>query len=148
MQVREFMTNDPTCCTADTPLPDVARMMVDNDCGEIPIVDNESSKVPIGVVTDRDIVCRTIANGLNPIELTAVDCMTRPAVTVTPEMSLEECCQIMEQKLIRRIPVIDSRGSCVGIVALADIAMQGRKNVAAEVVKEVSIPTASSSASA
>jgi CBS domain-containing protein len=146
MQVKEVMTSDPACCTTDTPLPEVARMMVDNDCGEIPVIDNNSSKVPIGVVTDRDIVCRTVANGLNPVELTAADCMSKPIVTVTADMSIEDCSRLMEEKLIRRIPVVDDRGSIRGIVALADIALHTKKTVAAEVVKEVSEPTSSASA--
>ncbi len=146
MQVKDIMTADPACCTAETSLPEVARMMVDKDCGEIPVVDNTSSKAPIGVVTDRDIVCRIVANGLNPLDLTAADCMTKPTVTVTPDMSLEECCRIMEEKLIRRVPVVNDRGSCVGIIALADIALHTGKNVAGHIEKEVSEPTSSSSA--
>src|SRR5437870_9715916 len=137
MQVKEMMTTDPACCTADTSLPEVARMMVDRDCGEIPVVENTSSKLPIGVVTDRDIVCRTIANGLNPLDLTAADCMSKPIVTVTSDMSLEECCRIMEEKLIRLVPVVDDRSSCVGIIALADISLDTRKNEAGHVVNEV-----------
>lgn len=146
MQVKEVMTRDPACCMADTPLPEVARMMIDNDCGEIPVIDNKSSKVPIGVVTDRDIVCRTVANGLNPVELTAADCMSKPIVTVTADMSVEDCCRLMEEKLIRRVPVVDDRGSISGIVALADIALNAKKSTAAAVVKEVSEPTTSASA--
>ena len=146
MQVREVMTTDPACCTAETTLPAVARMMIDNDCGEIPVVDNPHSNVPIGVVTDRDIVCRTIANGLNPLDLTAADCMSQPIVTVRPDMSIEECCRIMEDKQIRRVPVVDQRGSCCGIVALADVARQTRNSVAGEIVQEVSEPTRSASA--
>lgn len=146
MQVKEIMTANPACCTADTPLPEVARMMVDRDCGEIPVVENKSSLVPVGVVTDRDIVCRTVANGLNPLDLTAADCMSKPTVTVTPDMSLEECCLIMEEKLVRRVPVVDERGSCVGIVAIADIALHTGKNVAGHIVKEVSEPTSAASA--
>jgi CBS domain-containing protein len=122
-------------------------MMIDNDCGEIPVVDNAHSNVPIGVVTDRDIVCRTIANGLNPLELTAADCMTKPIVTVTPETTIEVCCRIMEDKRIRRIPVVDERGACCGIVALADVAREIGKRMAGEIVKEVSEPTRSASAS-
>lgn len=146
MQVREMMTTDPACCAADSSLPEVARMMVDKDCGEIPVVENTSSKVPIGVVTDRDIVCRTIANGLNPLDLTAADCMSIPIVTVTPDMLLEECCRIMKEKLVRRVPVVDDRGACVGIIALADIALHTGKNVAGHIVKEVSEPTSLASA--
>jgi len=146
MNVKDMMTRDPVCCTGDTPLPDVARMMVDKDCGEIPVLENKYSKVPIGVVTDRDIVCRAVANGLNPLELTAVDCMSKPIVTVTPEMSLEEACRIMEEKLIRRIPVVDDTGACVGILAVADVALNTGKNVAGHIVREVSEPTNSASA--
>jgi CBS domain-containing protein len=146
MQVKDMMTKDPACCTSDTSLPEVARMMVDRDCGEIPVVDNNSSKQPIGVVTDRDIVCRTVANGLNPLDLTAADCMSKPIVTVSPEMSLEEACLIMEEKLIRRVPVVDDRGACVGILALADVALHTGKNVAGHIVREVSEPTSSASA--
>jgi len=148
MQVKQVMTNDPACCTPDTPLPEVARMMVDHDCGEIPVIENRSGKLPIGVVTDRDIVCRTVANDINPVALTAADCMSRPIVTVTPEMSLDECCRIMEEKLIRRVPVVDARGECCGIISLADIARHTRENLAGEIIKEVSAPIASASAAA
>jgi len=148
MQVKDMMTPDPACCTIDTPLAEVARMMVDKDCGGIPVVDNNSSKQPVGVVTDRDIVCRTIANGLNPIDLTAADCMSKPIVTVTPDVSLEECCKIMEERLIRRVPVVDDRGACIGMLALADVALHTGKNVAGQIVKEVSEPTRSASAGA
>jgi predicted transcriptional regulator len=72
--------------------------------------------------------------------------MTKPIVTVVPDMSLEECCHIMEEKLIRRVPVVDERGSCVGMLSLADIALHTGKNVAGHVVREVSEPTLSASA--
>jgi CBS domain-containing protein len=145
MQVREIMTADPACCTSATALQEVAQMMIDNDCGEIPVVENTDNNMPIGVITDRDIVCRTVARGLNPLDLTAGECMTRPFVTVTPEMSVEECCRILEDNKIRRVPVVDAAGCCCGIVALADIAMHAKKNATAEVVKEVSEPSASAS---
>ena|SRR5213593_536491 len=146
MNVKDMMTSEPTLCTADTSLVEVAQMMVDKDCGEIPVVENKASKLPIGVVTDRDMVCRTIANDRNPLDLTAGDCMSKPVVTVTPDMSLEECCRLMEDKLIRRVPVVDDGGACVGIIALADIALHTGKNVAGHIVREVSEPTLSASA--
>ena len=144
MQVKDVMTTDPACCNSDTALREVAQMMIDHDCGEIPVV--ESTKRPIGVITDRDIVCRTIAKGLNPLDLTVADCMTTPCVTVTPELSVGQCAWLMEDKKIRRVPVVDADGCCCGIVALADIALRGKIGVTAEVVKEVSVPTAAASA--
>jgi CBS domain-containing protein len=146
MQVKEIMTTDPACCTPATSLQEVGKMMIDHDCGEIPVVETKETKLPIGVITDRDIVCRTVAVGLNPLDLTAAECMSKPCVTVTPDMSVAECTRIMEENKIRRVPVVDADGSCCGIVALADIALHAKKTVAGEVVKEVSEPTAVASA--
>jgi len=146
MQVKEVMTADPACCTPNTSLQEVAQMMIGHDCGEIPVIENDKNKRLIGVITDRDIVCRTVAKGLNPLELRVTGCMSTPCVTVTPDMSVEECSRILEVNQIRRVPVVDANGSCCGIVALADIALRAKKSVAAEVVKEVSEPSAAASA--
>jgi CBS domain-containing protein len=146
MQVRDVMTSDPACCTPDSTLQRVAEMMVENDCGEIPVVENIASMKPVGVITDRDITCRTVAKGLNPLTMTAGDCMTTPCITVTPDMSLDECCRRMEENQIRRVPVVDESGACCGIVALADVARHAGKRDTAEVVKEVSEPSGSASA--
>lgn len=146
MQVKDVMTTDPACCVSETALQEVAQMMVDHDCGEIPVVVNNQTKLPIGVITDRDIVCRAVAKGLNPLDLTVAECMSTPCVTVTPDMSVKECSRILEENKIRRVPVVDAAGCCCGIVALADIALHAKKSVAAEVVKEVSEPTSAASA--
>lgn len=146
MQVKDVMTPDPACCTADTSLQEVAKLMVDHDCGEIPVVESKETKLPIGVITDRDIVCRSVAKGTNPLDLTAADCMSKPCVTVTPEMSIEECGNILEANKIRRVPVVDASGACCGIVALADIALRADADVSSEVVKEVSEPGSAASA--
>jgi len=148
MQVKDVMTANPACCTPDTRLPEVAKLMVDNDCGEIPVVENKESRIPVGVVTDRDIVCRTVAKDKNPLELTAADCMSTSIVTVTPDTPVQECCRIMEEKQIRRVPVVDANGACCGIVALADLAREAKSGVAGQVVKEVSEPGKSTSATA
>jgi CBS domain-containing protein len=147
MQVKDIMTADPACCTPETGLQIVAQMMIDHDCGEVPVVDNTKRRKPIGVITDRDIVCRAVAKGLNTLELKVADCMTEPSITVPFDMSLEECCRILEENQIRRVPVVDAGGSCCGIVALADIALHAKKTAAAEVLKEVSVPSAASSTS-
>jgi len=139
MQVKEIMTASPACCTPDTSLADVAKMMVEHDCGEIPVI-HGSDQRPIGVITDRDITCRAVAQGKDPQQMKARDCMSSPVLTVTPDMSLEECCRIMEEKQLRRVPVVDQRGSCCGIVAQADIALKATDGQAAEVIKDISRP--------
>jgi len=137
MQVREVMTKSPACCPPDMPLRDVARLMLDFDCGEIPVVDGKARQ-PIGVITDRDITCRTVAAGKNPLNLSAKDCMSSPVVTVTADTSIEECTRIMEQNRIRRVPVIDAAGSCCGIITQADLANRMAPASAGRVVKEIS----------
>ena len=138
MKVNDLMTPDPACCTPQTKLTDVARMMAENDCGEIPVVGSRDERRPVGVVTDRDIVMRTLACGDDPMQKTAGDCMSSPCVTVKPETTLVECCDIMEQNQIRRVPVIDDGGRLIGIVALADVAKCAGRRTTAEVIKEVS----------
>jgi CBS domain-containing protein len=145
MKVKDIMTKDPACCMPDTNLQAVARMMIDNDCGCIPVVDNEQSMKPVGVITDRDICCRTVAEGKNPLEMTAGDCMSSPSVTVSQETSIEDCCKLMEENQIRRIPVVDENGRCCGIVAQADIAQHAPKQETGEVIRQVSQPTVAAS---
>src|SRR2546430_2039708 len=137
MNVSEIMTAEPTCCAPDTILQEVAAMMVVEDCGEIPVCEDGTTK-PIGVVTDRDIVCRTIARNLNPLTMIASDCMSEPCVTVTPDMSLEECSWIMEKHQVRRLPVIDENGVLCGIVSQADIASHSHEAHTGRMVKTIS----------
>lgn len=145
MQVKEIMTENPACCMPDTNLQEVAKLMVENDCGCIPVVENQETMKPVGVITDRDICCRTVAEGKNPLEMSAGDCMTEIVATVTPETSVEDCCNTMEEKQIRRVPVVDERGGCCGMVAQADIAKNASERQTAEVVKDVSQESSSAS---
>jgi CBS domain-containing protein len=138
MDVKDVMTPDPECCSPETGLQDVARMMVDCDCGCIPVVDSNDSKMPIGMITDRDITCRVVAQGRNPLELTAGDAMSSTVVSVTPDTSLEDCLNLMEESQVRRIAVVDDNGKICGIVAQADVALNADGKKTAEVVQEVS----------
>jgi len=139
MNVQDVMTRDPACCTPDTDLRQVATLMVQQNCGAIPIVDSFDGKRLVGIVTDRDIVCRTIALGKDPMDLTARDCMTSSVATVTPNDSLETCCNTMEAKDVRRVPVVDGNGCCCGIVSQADVARAAEASQTAEVVRDISV---------
>lgn len=138
MHVKDIMTKNTACCTPETKLQDVAQLMVQHDCGCIPVVENTQSRKPVGTITDRDICCRTVAEGKNPLEMKAGDCMTTPTVTVTPETSVEDCCRTMEEKQVRRVPVVDERGGCCGMVAQADVARHVAPQKTGDVVKRVS----------
>ena len=117
-------------------------MMVRCDCGEIPVVQDQSQKKVIGVVTDRDIVCRAVAEGTNCLTLTAAAVMSSPAITVTPETDLDDVVRLMEERQIRRVPVVDRNGALRGIVSLADVARHHSKRETGELVREVSAPAA------
>jgi len=143
MQIGEIMTKNPACCVPDTSLQEVAQLMVEHDCGCIPVVDNRESMKPVGTITDRDITVRTFAAGRNPLDIKASDIMTADIVSVTPEMSVEECCNVMEDSQIRRVLVVDENNSCCGIVAQADIAQYASPDQTAEIVREISESTGS-----
>ena len=138
MKVKEVMTKSPTFCTPATGLQAAAKMMCDNDCGELPVLENNRTMKPIGVITDRDITCRAVAWGKNPFALQVADCMSSPAVTVTPETDIDVCCELLELRQIRRVRVVDDEGRCCGIVAQADIARKCGAEKVGEIVREVS----------
>lgn len=133
---RDIMTPDPACCGPNTTLDEVAKMMVENDCGEIPIIDTNDRIV--GVVTDRDIVCRVVARGMNPMGHTAESCMTREVVCVREDDELDEVMSVMERHQIRRVPVVQDGGLCTGIISQADLARSAPEHEVAELVSEMS----------
>lgn len=130
------MTPAPQCCTGETTLNDVANLMVEADCGEIPITD--ASNRLVGVITDRDIVCRVVAKGKDPSAVAASDVMSQPVVCVNEDTTLDDVLAVMEENQIRRVPVVDGGGSCCGIIAQADVALNAREGQVGELVREVS----------
>ena len=136
---RDFMTVDPACCRPHTTLDQVAKMMVQNDCGEIPVLDVRDR--PIGVVTDRDIVCRVVAEGKNPMAYPAEICMSESIATVQADAPIEEVVGMMESRQVRRVPVVDESGCCIGIISQADVASVARTRQVAGLVREVSRET-------
>ena len=140
MKVKEIMTAVPAVCGPDTPLEEIARTMVGRDCGAIPVVSPGNNGVA-GIITDRDIVVRAIAEGRNPLSLTASSCMTSPVFTIREDASLDDCTDLMESKKVRRVPVLSAAGALVGIVAQADVARHASRKDAGELVRDVSAPS-------
>lgn len=139
MQIREIMTKNPACATPDSTLQEVAKLMVENDCGCIPVVDSKLGMKPVGTITDRDIAIRTCALGKNPISMKASDIMTTDIVTITPETSVNQCGEVMKRENIRRVLVTDKNGNCIGIVAQADVAEYGpNPTLISDVVNDIS----------
>lgn len=138
MRVSEIMTENPACCGPQDSVQEAARLMVQNDCGEVPVVDESGH--PVGVITDRDIACRCVAEGKG-LNTPVSEVMSSPVVTVARDADLSECCAKMEDNQIRRIPVVDDSGKCCGIVSQADVARVANEQETAELVRDVSEPS-------
>jgi CBS domain-containing protein len=134
------MTESLAFSPPEKTLDEIARMMVACDCGAVPVVDPQTQKA-IGIVTDRDIVCRAVAMGQDPVRVRAEDVMTMPITAVSAEDSIEACVEAMERAQVRRMPVIDDQGRLCGIVSQADIARAAPPSQTGHLVHDVSRPT-------
>ena len=144
--LEEIMAKKVAFATPETPLVLVAKNMISFDCGEVPIVTSEKDKKVIGVVTDRDIVCRTLGQGKNPMNLYAKDCMTKEVVTIDVAASIPQCIKLMRENKIRRIPVIDKNKNLCGIVSLSDLVVEVESVETVKLVHDISTPGHSPSA--
>jgi CBS domain-containing protein len=141
--VQDLMTSDPACCTPQDTINGAAQMMVENDCGAIPVVESLQDRRLVGIITDRDIVCRIVAAGLDPAGALVHQAMTESPAAATADMGIDDCVQMMCENQVRRIPVINQDGRLVGIVAQADLARAGAADMEledelADVVEEIS----------
>ena len=132
---RDIMTKSVTTATRDMPLREVAAMMRDGDMGSMPVV--ESGKL-VGIVTDRDIVVRSIAEGKSA-DSSVGEAMTTEIFSVRPDDFVFEAIRLMGDKQVRRIPVVEEDGSLAGIIAMADVAleMEDEREIA-ETLEEIS----------
>ncbi len=137
MRVQDIMTKDPTCCRPDNSIAEAAKLMSKMDCGALPVVDEAG--VLVGVVTDRDICCRGVAEGKSG-NIWVAELMSSDVLTVALADDISACCDRMEERQVRRAIVIDDAGKCCGIVAQADIARKGTSGDTFELVRDVSEP--------
>lgn len=122
MQVSEIMTGRPICCLPEDPVDEVASRMAIRHFGAMPVVDSYITNRLVGIVTDRDITCRVVARNRNPHDTPISLCMSPKPATVTLEDTVAHCSHLMAEDQVRRLPVVDEFGTCLGIVAQADIA--------------------------
>ncbi len=118
--IQEVMTPDPVALPANAPLSEAARQMKQRDIGDVIVLDND--KV-CGVVTDRDIVVRAVAEDRDPAATTLGEICSRDLVTLTPTSSVDDAVRLMRERAIRRLPVVDD-GRPVGIVSIGDLAVE------------------------
>ncbi len=120
---RDIMTDSPAVSTPDTTAQDAARMMQDNDCGSLPVVESRDSMKLIGIVTDRDLALRVLGRGLGS-ETKVREALTKNVSSVKQDADLDEVERLMSGQQVRRVPVVDGQGRILGIIAQADLARE------------------------
>ncbi|MDP4005618.1 CBS domain-containing protein [Methylobacterium sp. NEAU K] len=135
MKVKDVMHKGAAFVAPDTPVSTIAKQMRDADIGAIPVKANGHL---LGIVTDRDIACRALADGKDPRQMTAKDVMTSKVVVCAPDDEIAHAIKTMESKQIRRLPVTDSDEALIGMVSLGDISHKAGKDLSVEVLRAVS----------
>jgi CBS domain-containing protein len=137
----DVMTKNPTCCSAGDPVNMAAEIMKNEDVGSIPVIESEDDARLVGVITDRDIVLRVIADDKDYHSVKIQDVMSLSPVTCAPEDSVQDAIDKMAQHQVRRLPIVDGKGHVVGIIAQADVATRVTKpKRTAEMLEEISQP--------
>lgn len=135
MKVSEVMHSRVTWVDPNTAVADVAKKMRDEDVGAIPVGENDRL---VGMITDRDIACRGVADGGDIKGMKARDVMTKGIVFCRDDEDLDDAVRIMEDKKIRRLPVINGKKRMVGMLSIGDISHAAPRDVSGEVIRAVS----------
>jgi CBS domain-containing protein len=135
--VRDAMTGDPRSIGATASVVEAARLMREQDIGSLPITDDEKL---VGMITDRDITMRVVAEAADLKATSVGDVYSRDLVSVEPEKDLQEALQLMARHQVRRLPVVEN-DRLVGIVAQADIALRENETKTGELVEAISAPS-------
>jgi CBS domain-containing protein len=133
--VREVMTSKLCSIDVDKPVAYAAKMMRDEDVGMAPIVEGDRL---VGVLTDRDIAVRVVAEGRDPEQVKVTEVASSDLVTLDPQQDLDEALRLMARHQVRRLPVVEEDGRLVGVVAQADVAQQADEQRTGEVVEQIS----------
>jgi CBS domain-containing protein len=135
--IRDTMTADPRSITPGDPIVEAARLMRDEDIGSLPVTDEGRL---VGMLTDRDIAVRVIAEGMSPESTTVGEVFSREPVTVQPDEDLDAALHLMAQHQVRRLPVVED-DRLVGILAQADVALEEKEKKTGELVESISQPS-------
>lgn len=141
MKIQDIMTRDPSCVTADDSVREAAQVMKREDVGIVPVVEAKSGRQLVGVVTDRDIAIRCIADGKDG-NCRVRDVMSTSDIATCHESDdVDDAMDAMRTEKVRRIPIVDERGSLVGIVSQADVLRKtSDTSRAGETVERISEP--------
>lgn len=137
MQLKAIMTSPVASVAPETSLAEAAKKMLSHDIGVLPVT---NGKAIVGIVSDRDIAIRGVAKGMDPERTAVRDIMTKNVYTCQADVDVNKACDLMEDKQVRRLVVVDGSGAPVGVVSLGDIARHLRLEQSGDVLKKVSQP--------
>jgi CBS domain-containing protein len=141
MRIDEIMTRDPACVTPGTTVREVAQLMQREDTGIVPVVENTGDKRLVGVITDRDIALRVVAENRTPETRVSEILSAARIATARPDDDLDTVLGTMGREQVRRIPIVDDRGLLVGIVSQADVSRKARHDAKVEhTIEKISEP--------
>ena len=138
MKAREIMTENPRVVTPDTSVQEAARLMKSEDPGVLPVVEAANSRKLVGVLTDRDIAIRVVAEGRNGA--TVGDVMSAGVRTCRDSDNVQDVMRVMADQQVRRVPIVDDAGTVVGIVSQADLVREGPDRRAEHTIEQISQP--------
>lgn len=137
MHVQKVMHNGASFVAPETPIKKVASIMKKEDIGAVPVAKDQRL---VGIVTDRDLALRVLADSADPVKLTAADVMTKNIASCRSDQTVDEAIHLMQQKKIRRLPVIDSHDHLVGMLSLSDISHHASRETSGGLIQSVATP--------
>ena len=140
MKVRDAMTSNPVTCIPGDTAQKTAQLMRDNNVGSLPVVTDRSDRRLLGMITDRDLCISVVAGGLDPKDSTIESLISSTPITCRDGDNLDVAERAMQVHQVRRIPVVDADGRCIGIVSQADLALRDKSEKVSKTVAAVSKP--------
>jgi CBS domain-containing protein len=146
VKIREIMSRDPACCVLSDSAQTVAKILCDRNIGSMPVVASQPSRRLVGMITDRDLCCSVVAQGMDPKTTPIEKLITLAPLTCREGENIEVCERLMQEHQVRRIPVIDAEDRVIGIVSQADLALKDKPERVSKTVTEISKPLRPSTA--
>jgi len=144
MKIREVMSRDPACCVLTDNAQTVARILCDRNVGSMPVVADQQSRKLVGMITDRDLCCTVIAQGMDPKTTQIASLIALAPLTCRDGENIETCERLMQEHQVRRIPIVDAEDRVIGIVSQADLALRDKPERVSKTIAEISKPVRSS----
>src|SRR6266446_1942159 len=144
MKIREIMSRDPACCVLTDSAQIVARILCDRNVGSMPVVADQQSRKLVGMITDRDLCCTVVAQGMDPKATPVAKLLALAPLSCRDRENIETCERLMQEHQVRRIPIVDAEDRVIGIVSQADLALRDKPERVSKTVAEISKPVRSS----